>query len=533
MTAVAEGRWYGEPFTAGSEAEFAALRAFLIRIEFTEAGICAGAAVASIYELPPLPERQVGFVSPDTPLALAVQLLLDGEAVPWKTVRKVFGASDLSTMEALGLVQSSPSDGERCVASVSLYPTAGVYVASDRHTRIELVATALPADVVYSALTPETRRFVELMPRTPCGDYLELCSGTGIAALIAAREFAGRALAVDITARARRFAAFNAALNGIANLTALEGDLYEPVAGQTFDLITAHPPYVPSFDTAMVFRDGGADGEQITRKILAGLSEHLRPGGQFYCDCMMTDREGAPLEGRIREMLGAGHQDFDVLLGQAGLIDPEDLIAGAVHTRGVTMETAAAQRALFRELGVERFVYAAFLIQRRQSAGTAVTRRRIVSPMTRPAHLQWFLAFAALVVDWERGSSHYLDARPCASPDTDWVQRSRLRHGVWSVTASSLTTHVPFAVEVECPPWIATFLTWCNGQTTARDLLTRLRNAGIVSASAADGDFAVLIGELAEGGFVDLDIAPRPRGAGDSGDPGIRQMSRNDVVDVA
>jgi methylase of polypeptide subunit release factors len=519
MSASGDGRWCGEPFVVGAKEEFAAVRAFLERIGFTEAGICAGAEISNTSELPTLSERKVGFLSPDTPLSLAVQLFLDGADLPWGTVRNVLGPSDLAVLQMLGLVQELPENPWQCVASVSLYPIERLYLASDRHTRIQLFATGIPADLVYSALTPETRRFVDLMPRIPCADYLELCSGTGIAALVAAREFADRAWAVDITARSTRFAAFNAALNGIANFRALEGDLYTPVAGQTFDLITAHPPYVPSFETAMVFRDGGEDGEQITRKMLAGLADHLRPGGQFYCDCMMTDRDGAPLERRIREMLGPVHDEFDVLLGQTRLIDPEELLAGGVRSGRSTAESAAVQRALFLRLGVEHFVNATFLVQRRRSSRTVVTRRRILSAETRSAHLQWFLNWAASIADWERGSSRFLDARPRSTPHTELLSRSALRDGRWSVTASSLTTHVPFSVEAECPSWFATFLTWCDGQTTARDLLARLRNAGIVPDSAADADFAILIGELAEGGFVELDLFPMPREPAEQEEP--------------
>jgi len=90
------------------------------------------------------------------------------------------------------------------------------------------------------------------------------------------------------------------------------------------------------------------------------------------------------------------------------------------------------------------------------------------------------------------------------------LSRSVLQNGKWGVTASSLVTHVPFSVQAECPIWFATLLTWCDGQATAREQLLRLRNAGIVSDSARDVEFAVLIAELAAGGFVDLDTLPFP-----------------------
>ncbi|MEP6990742.1 MAG: class I SAM-dependent methyltransferase [bacterium] len=508
MSVPAQASWLGEPFVVGTRGQFAAARSALERIGFTEAAICAGAGIGTIYELAGRRDREAGFLEHDTPLSMAVQLFMDGEDLSWDTVRGVIAAHDLSALEAVGLLQSVPGDSTRCAAFVALYPTEGLYVASDRHARIQLVATGTPADLVYSALTPETQRFVELMPRVPCGDYLELCSGTGIAALLAARDFAERAWAVDITERSTRFAAFNAALNGLENVHAIAGDLYAPVMERTFDVITAHPPYVPSFETAMVFRDGGEDGEQVTRKILAGLAEHLRPGGRFYCDCMMTDRVGAPLEQRIREMLGPRHAEFDVLVGQIGLIEPEALLGGSVASGRSGEAAVATQRSLFERLGVERFVNVGFLVRRRPTPGTPVTRRRVVSVGTRATHLDRFLHYSSAVSDWERGSSRFLDARPRSSSHTEFLTRSVLRDGRWTVAAASLATLVPFSVQAECPSWFGTFLTWCDGRSTARALLLRLRNAGIVADAAADLDFAILIGELADGGFIELDVLP-------------------------
>ena len=520
-TATEPAAWLAEPFLLGTSEQFAAARRALERIEFTEAAICAEAKIESIYDLSMRRGRTVGFLETDSALSLAVQLFLDGDDVPWESVRTLINAADLSALEAIGLIQSLPTDPSRCAAFVALYPAQGLYVASDRHARIQLIATGTPTDIVYSALTPETRRFVKLMPRGRCNEYLELCSGTGIAALVAASNFADRAWAVDITLRSTRFAEFNAALNGLANVRALEGNLYAPVSGQTFDVITAHPPYVPAFETAMVFRDGGEDGEQVTRAILSGLADHLRPGGHFYCDCMMSDRRGAPVEARIRDALGPRHGEFDLLVAQLGLVEPEALLGGSLASGRMTAEVVAAQRQSFALLGIERFVKVGFLIRRRRSAGTAVTRRRIASEETEASHLGKFLDHASAVAAWEPGSRRFLDARPRSSPHTELLSRSVQQQGAWTVMASSLVTRVPFSVQAECPVWFATFLTWCDGHATAGDLLQRLRNAGIVADSASDTDFAVLIQELADSGFVELDIerdADAVRGPG-PGDP--------------
>src|SRR5207247_2324413 len=83
-------------------------------------------------------------------------------------------------------------------------------------------------------------RFVGVSGRSPVADALDLCAGTGIAALVLSRHVE-RVVAADITPRAAHFARFNALLNSRPNVEIAVGDLYDPVAGRTFDRIVAHP----------------------------------------------------------------------------------------------------------------------------------------------------------------------------------------------------------------------------------------------------------------------------------------------------
>ena len=188
-------------------------------------------------------------------------------------------------------------------------------------TESRLVASGLPGyeydpmpdDAVYPAITKNTRAFLASLPRTSCGRFLEVCAGSGIAALLAAPH-AQHVWSADLTERATHFAEFNAQLNGFDNFSAVAGDLYTPVAGSTFDRIAAHPPYVPTADISVIYRDGGADGEQITRRVIKELPPYLAPGGVCYCTCVATDRAGAPLEARIREWLGPAGNALDVMM---------------------------------------------------------------------------------------------------------------------------------------------------------------------------------------------------------------------------
>lgn len=141
---------------------------------------------------------------------------------------------------------------------------------------------------------------------------LDLCTGSGIHALLASSH-AKRVLAVDISPRAARCTRFNAQASGASNLEVVAGDLFEAVHGQRFDLITANPPFVPSPLDTLRFRDGGRSGEDIQKRIVAGLPHHLAPGGMAQVVTELGEREDEPLVHRVREWLDGAPMDIHIL----------------------------------------------------------------------------------------------------------------------------------------------------------------------------------------------------------------------------
>jgi release factor glutamine methyltransferase len=112
-------------------------------------------------------------------------------------------------------------------------------------------------------------RRATLQPRAAA---LDLCSGSGAVAVAAAHR------------RSAWAARLNARLNGV-RVRGLHGDLFEPVAGRRFDLITANPPYVPAPPDVAPQRgdrawNAGADGRAVIDRIIEQLPEHLAPGGR-------------------------------------------------------------------------------------------------------------------------------------------------------------------------------------------------------------------------------------------------------------
>jgi ribosomal protein L3 glutamine methyltransferase len=125
---------------------------------------------------------------------------------------------------------------------------------------------------------------------------LELCTGSGCLAILAAKIFPNAHVdAVDISGEALQVAAINVAKHDLDDrITLVNGDVFAPVAGADYDVILANPPYVttkaaaalpPEFShEPRLALDGGVDGMNLVRRIVAEAGAHLREGGGLLCE---------------------------------------------------------------------------------------------------------------------------------------------------------------------------------------------------------------------------------------------------------
>jgi HemK-related putative methylase len=116
---------------------------------------------------------------------------------------------------------------------------------------------------------------------------LEIGAGIGLAAVLAARAGC-RVIATDVVPAAVECARANAVLNGVADkLEVRLGDCFEPVHGQSFDLICTSPPQMPTpadrerADATAAADNGGPDGWALLDRVIAGAPAHLAPGGRL------------------------------------------------------------------------------------------------------------------------------------------------------------------------------------------------------------------------------------------------------------
>jgi hypothetical protein len=244
-------------------------------------------------------------------LTLAIDLFLLQGSLTMDELERLLPSANREVLLKTGVLEIDEIGRAR--ARASLFPVGERLIFSD-HAWPELPhpgCTEVPYNQVM-AIGLDSRHLAHATIRRPLGSALDLCTGSGIHGLLAASH-AGRVCAVDINPRAVRCTRFNAQALGIANLEAVEGDLFAPVRGQRFDLITANPPFVPSPVNAVRFRDGGASGEDIQKRIVAGLPHHLAPGGMAQLITEIGEREGEPIAVRLREWLGGAPMDIYVL----------------------------------------------------------------------------------------------------------------------------------------------------------------------------------------------------------------------------
>ena len=501
------------PIHLEPHAAFAVVRQALIDAHFDETTVAVRLGGTTLSGVPRLREgrRTLSGAVEDANAAL-IRLFIDGERLPVALVRRLMGEDASRACVDLGLLRSDVGDDDEMEATVLLAPIRGVWLASDRVPLPTDDVQLQPQDFVFSAINDLTGHFLDAIPAVPGAQVLEMCAGTGVAALIAVTRGAASALATDITPRCVHFARFNVLLNALEDrVRVIESDSWSAIGDETFDLIVAHPPYVPALAHRFDFRDGGGDGELVSRVILEGVPAHLRAGGRVIMRAAFSDRIGATIAQRIRRSLGANADEFDLVQLEALEYGPLD--AYKTVTKGgagyIDMELWLRH---FDALAVERFSVCIIELRRVVSGRTPDTERRVLGKLLSPGSADW----------------HFRWARFFAESGSTAVERLRLQipkvvggvrlavhlesdaDGSWRNIASMAETDWPAHGVVKAPPLLPTLLELCDGSRNLDALLEGLREAGLVDGDVGNAEIANLVEVLAAAGVVELPGCPLP-----------------------
>jgi release factor glutamine methyltransferase len=140
---------------------------------------------------------------------------------------------------------------------------------------------------------------------------VDVCCGTGaLAAAVMARVATSEVYAIEVDP-----AAVHCASRNLPNAHVYEGDLYAPLPSRLrnrVDLVLANAPYVPSDAVAFMPRearefehrvalDGGADGLDVQRRVIAEAPRWLAPGGHLLVE---TSDQQAPVTLALMQSVG-------------------------------------------------------------------------------------------------------------------------------------------------------------------------------------------------------------------------------------
>jgi len=207
-------------------------------------------------------------LSEGAPLAILVRLFVAGLATDMPAAARTLAPAAVDAFVDAGLV--SVAD-DRVHPEAMLEEIDGLVLASDarRHShRPDFVMRVSATTVALAGLTI----------RRPVQAALDIGCGSGYQALLAARH-SDHVTAIDANPRAVAFARFNAALNGVGNVTFAEGDLFSDLPARQFDLIVSNPPFVISPGLDHQFRDSGRAGDAVCAQLARSIPAALAASG--------------------------------------------------------------------------------------------------------------------------------------------------------------------------------------------------------------------------------------------------------------
>ena len=151
-----------------------------------------------------------------------------------------------------------------------------------------------------------------IVPRSPIGELimqkfaglidhepkriLDMCTGSGCIAIACAQQFLEAEVdAVDLSLDALDVAQINIERHGLAErVFPISSDLFNDIPKDKYDLIVTNPPYVDEEDLDDMPQEfhfepemslgSGADGLDITKRILAQAADYLTDNGVLVCE---------------------------------------------------------------------------------------------------------------------------------------------------------------------------------------------------------------------------------------------------------
>ncbi len=332
-------------------------------------------------------------------------------------------------------------------------------------------------------------------PRDLVGSALDLGAGCGVQALLA-DDHAQRVVATDRNPRASAYARLAAALNR-THLDVRTGDLLEPAAGERFDLVVSNPPFVVGPQRRYTYRDSGLAGDDVCRRLVQGVPEHLADGGVAVLLANWLHREGDNGDERVRGWFGGTGCDAWVV--QRELAAPQDYVTAWLRDSDEGERFDELYEPWLDALAEQRVEAVAFgVVALRRGGRERVVLEHVDQPVAATWGRQVREHFAAL----DLLETDLRDARLRLRDDVRLHQVARRTDEGWLADTQVLQQEAGLRWSGGVDVYGATLLAGCDGEQRLGDLLAVLAvSAGLSEGEAAEQVLPV-VRRLVEQGFL-------------------------------
>ncbi len=439
--------------------------------------------------LQPLLRRTSG----GSPLETLVRLFILGVAEDADVTARALAPMSVQEWEEMGLLEA---DDGSLGATVQLRRYQQLVVAFD-FARPE---TPVPPHHVMG-ISPSSLTLAGLTVRRPVRAALDLGTGSGFQALLAAAH-SDEVVATDRNPRAVEIADFNARLNGLGNVTVVEGDLFEPVTGRRFDLIVSNPPFVISPDSEHLFLYSGHGGDEACRRIVRGAPELLADAG--FCQLLANWPLQGGEEWHERPSRWAEGTGCDVWVLRRATHALDEYAATWIERDDRSPDAFARAFSewmdYYEREGIESIVSGVISLRRRAGAPWFWVDDAPPS-MSFPCGDDVAAGFDRRDLLTELADdAALLEARLVLSPDVRLHQQLRPVDGAWEAVAAEVrrSSGLEYAGSIDAQG--AALLVGCDGRRPLRDLVTGLaRSVGADPTDVAPAALGIVRRLIAQG----------------------------------
>lgn len=375
---------------------------------------------------------------------------------------------------------------------IVIIPVDDLLFASDAY---RLLGTDRAAEFVLPASTHSANFLRFLTLRKPVGSSLDLGCGCGIHALFAAKH-SESVIATDLSDAAIAYTRFNALLNNIDNVECRQGNLFEPVQGEKFDLIVSNPPFVISPSESFDYRDNPMELDSLGKALINEAPGMLNDGGHLQMLCEWAELAGQSWQERV----GSWIRGCDAWILHAAPLAPETYVKQRMRDisgDGVPAESAESWMEYFHKHKV-RSVHPGMLTMRRRDGNHWMHVQNLPGDVTAPAGEAVADGIAAVDFLEACADESLLQATLKLSDDMTAEQMTSdgKTTGIYLQLTNALRT------DAEIDGAVAAFLNFFGGSKTVQQCIDEFGAATDAEIDKLRSDLLVIVRVFVSRGFL-------------------------------